>query len=157
MNEDYLTLRSVDTNLKGSDGIISWYIPDSFYTNDRGAVCDFQICLFDISGPGGILPGPEYFSVECDLPVYNSDDTTNDNFNLCGIISNDITTQFVGQLPSYRTTARPRKISILIRRPGDERLDWTVAGVDGLFVFRFRYYDPERETKEYNDTFYKTL
>jgi len=124
MNEDYLTLRSVDTNLKGSDGIITWYIPASYYTNQRGSVCDFQISIFSVAGPTG-LPDIEYFSVECDLPAYNSDDTTNDNWSVCGFLTQDITTQFVGELPSYRTTARPRKISILIRRAGGELLDWT--------------------------------
>lgn len=155
--DDYLTLRSVDANYKGADGILTWYIPDNYYTNNRGSICDFEICLYNVCCNPADLPGTEYFTVETDLPSYNNSDTTNDNWSVCGIITNTGTTQRIGDLPIYRTTAKPNKISILIRRANDQRLDWTSSDNSGIFVFRFMYSNPEEETKDYINTFYKTL
>ena len=155
--DDYLTLRSSEADERFDNGVISWYIPSNYYTSARGTVCDVNLTLYNVCCLPADLPGNEFFTVETSLPIYNNHDTKNDGWNVMGIITNQNGTARIGEMPVYRTAARPGKISVMVRRGTDVGLDWTdTTNNSGVFVFKFSYEDPDEAVDEYQAGLYKT-
>lgn len=152
---DYLILQSSKADMtKATSGIMTFYIDNQYYSNTRGSVCDVKMIMCNASID---VAFNDCCIIDCDLALQNAYNNENDVFNPFQIISDSVATSRIGEIPNYRTRARPQKISIRLRSIDGTPFDLTQDNFGAFFIFEFTYKDVEKEISNYVGENYKFL
>ena len=154
--DDYLVLHSnqADASSDLTNGQLTFYLGNEYYTNARGSICDVELVLFNASID---VLFNDACLVQTDLPLVNCYNNENSNFNVLGILSDNVGAQRIGSSPVYRTNARPQKITFRLQSLDSSFYDLTDGNFGGVFVLKFSYDDPQENVQEFTQSFYNTL
>lgn len=150
---DYIQLNFSDATV--NNNVMSWNIPDVYYTNRRSPVCTVKMVeVAMLTSQNTTLLVKYKNSAQNVYSSKNSgailasafrkfDGGANTNYVMNN--TNDI---------EVLTSARPQTISLEIVQPTDESV---LISNSAYFVLRFKYYDPDEVAKNFISTSYKSM